>query len=247
MRCVDYAVLVLLFFVGSSSAFDLHYEQENSRGGCVGGYDVGVALDNSTLYEQVFQWMHKKDVVDWNYSTEVRFNGTTDLQCVVISYKTMVEAPTFFARLLSNFRLELQFPIEVHKEVCLAEQTVLESASITAPLVQEFRMSGRYEVHDDHLKSSVEAHYDMPWYIDFLIHDVSEHLRTNFKRKVDAVAASMCMHRPGAALLSRAAQSYALGTLRRQPRKYPMPAPAEHRLHLPVEPPIHSPFGQRYY
>ena len=251
MRCIHYAVLVLFFVAGSSSAFDLKYEQVNSRDECFGAYDMHGALDNRTLYEQVFQWMHEKNVVDWNYSSEVRSHGAADMQCAAVSYKTLVHMPTIFARLLSTLQLEIQLPIEVQKEVCLSGKAVLESATINAPLVRDLRISGRYEVHDEDVKSTVEAHYELPWYMEILALDVSEHLRTNLKEKTDAVAASLCVRRPGAATLHRAAQRYAEvhGALRRQARKYPMPAPAQKRLHLqvPVERPIHAPFGQRYY
>jgi hypothetical protein len=141
---------------------------------------------------------------------------------------------------------EIQLPIEVQKEDCLSAQTVLESATITAPLVRDLRISGRYEVHNEDVKSEVEAHHDLSWYMEILALDVTEHLLVNLKEKTDAVAASLCVRRPGAATLHRAAQRYAQvqGALRRKARKYPMPAPAQQRLHLhvPVERPIHPPW-----
>ena len=247
MRGMLGTLVILVCGVVSISAIDVHFEQENTRG-CVAGFDVRGALDNSTLYEQVFKWMHERDVLDWNYSTEVRLDGAEEKQCVLISYKTVVHAPMFFMRLLQNFRLSIQFPIAVRKEVCLTGNTVTESASVTAPLVHELRMIGWYHVEEGKVKSSIDAQYTVPWYVEFLVDDMSEHLRENFKEKVDAVAASLCAHRPAAVgILNRAAKSYSPGTLRQHTRKYRLPAPAQHRLHLAVESPIHSPFGQRFY
>ena len=116
--------LILAALLACAAAGELHFAQENAReGSCEGGdFEVGLALENATLYGQVYEWMHGKDVAGWNYSRGVRLNGTTDTGYALVSYTTFVEAPTFFARLLRSFRMEVRFPIEVRKEVCVAGQ-----------------------------------------------------------------------------------------------------------------------------
>ena len=209
MRSELLAVLTLILSVTLASAVDLHLEQHNRRE-CSGQFDAAVALDNATLYSQVYSWMNQRDVVDWTYSTELMLN-TTDTLCALVSYKTFVQSPTFFARLMSNLHMLVQFPIEVHKSVCVVDGTVVEAATITVPLVHELTMATRYEVQDDQINSTIDAHYNIPWYIDFLVHDVSEHLRANFKQKLDAVAHSLCPHTPSLESLSAPDHAYLRG------------------------------------
>jgi predicted NBD/HSP70 family sugar kinase len=38
------------------------------------------------------------------------------------------------------------------------------------------------------VNSSLAAHYNVPWYIDFLLYDIEQHLQLNFKLKLDSVA-----------------------------------------------------------
>lgn len=189
--------LILIVTVTTISAFEMHTEQQNLRQQTckvAGDFDVDLALHNDTLYQQVYVWMHKKDVQDWTYAVENKSNGTEDMPCALVSYKTLVASPTFFARLLSNFHMSLRFPIAVQKQVCLDGSTVIETATVTAPLIHDLTMTVRYDVHGGHIDSVLDAHYTLPWYIDFLVDDVSEHLRANFKEKLDAVAESLCSY-----------------------------------------------------
>ena len=191
------ASLVLVATLSTITVFELHYEQENSHKAVCkvdADFDVSHALHNDTLYQQVFTWMHKQDVQDWNYSTETRLEGTAQVPCALVSYKTLVASPTFFARLLRNFHMSIQFPIAVQKQVCLHGPVLVETATVTAPLIHELTMTVRYDVQGDRVESALDAHYSLPWYIDFLVDDVDEHLRSNFKEKVDAVVESLCSH-----------------------------------------------------
>jgi hypothetical protein len=223
--------LILAALLACVAGTDLHFEQENALDASCGGgeFDVGRALDNATLYQQVYVWMHKKDVEGWNYSRGVRLNGTAGAECALVSYTTYVEAPSFFARLLYGLRMSVRFPIEVRKEVCVEGQSVVEAATIHAPLVNELRMHGRYEVRGTEVKSTIEAGYSVPWYVEFLVSDLGEHLRANFKEKVDALARSLCTRRASAAGLVSPAQRFMLQELRVQSGK------TWNRLH-PVKP-----------
>ncbi len=190
---------------------------------------MGLALDNATLYQQVYAWMHEKDVEAWNYSRGVWLNGTADAECARVSYTSFVESPTFFARLLHSLRMSVRFPIEVEKEVCVEGQSVEEAGRIRAPQVQELSMRGRYEVRGGDVRSAIEAQYSVPWYVEFLVYDLGEHLRTNFKEKVDALARNLCTRETRAAGLARPAQRFMMQELRVQSGK------TWNRLH-PVQP-----------
>jgi hypothetical protein len=241
--------LVLVATLSTITAFDVTFEQHNSReASCkrTGGvFDIHKALDNSTLYEQVFQWMHERDVEHWNYSTEDKYNATTDMRCVLVSYKTLVASPTFFARLLSNFHMSVQFPIVVHKEICTVGRSLVESALVSTPLIHDMSIRGRYEVSEDKIESVIEAQYNLPWYIDFLVYDVSEHLKANLKEKVDAVTQSLCSDASTETKLTSPLHKFSSNLLRRKPPKYPLHAPM--KLHPILEPPFHPPFNQKYF
>lgn len=213
--------LAFLLAIGPLSAFEVHSEQHNTRQATckvAGDFDVDLALYNSTLYQQVHTWMHEKDVQDWSYAVENRSNETQHVPCALVSYKTLVASPTFFARFLSNFHMSVQFPIAVQKQVCLHGSTVIETATVTAPLIHELTMTVRYDVHGGHIDSVLDAQYTLPWYIDFLVNDVSQHLHTNFKEKLDAVAESLCSYSTTFASLGAPQHAY----LRKRPDDGPL-------------------------
>ena len=198
-------------------------EQNSSAAACGRpreAFDVGLALRNSTLYEQVYVWMHEKDVENWNYSTAVRMNGSTASECATVTYDTFIDSPTFFAQILRNLHMAFRFPIGVRKEVCVHGGTVEERATVTVPLIHELSMTSRYEVEAETVRSSLDAEYSVPWYINFLIYDIEEHLRVNFKLKLDSFARSLCAPRGAEqwALLRAPEKQYALHGFRREAR-----------------------------
>jgi hypothetical protein len=241
--------LVLVATLSTITAFDVKFEQNNSReASCKktgGGFDLQKALDNSTLYDQVFQWMHQRDVEQWNYSIQNKYDATSDMHCVLVSYKTFVASPTIFARLLNNFHMAVQFPIAVHKEICTVGHTLVESTMLSTPLIHDMNMRARYEVTEDNIESVIETHYSLPWYIDFLVYDVSDHIKINLKEKVNAVAQSLCSDASTETKLTSPMHKFSSNLLRRQPPKHPLPPPMT--LHPVLEPPFHPPFNQKYF
>jgi hypothetical protein len=203
--------LLCLLAISPLSAFEVHSEQHNTRQATcqvAGDFDVDLALHNSTLYQQVHTWMHDKDVQDWTYAAANKSNETELIPCALVSYKTLVASPTFFARFLRNFHMSVQFPIAVQKQVCQHGSTVIETATVSAPLIHELTMTVRYDVRGGHIDSVLDAHYTLPWYIDFLVNDVSQHLSSNFKEKLDAVAESLCSYTTTFASLSAPQHAY---------------------------------------
>ena len=102
---------------------------------------------------------------------------------------------------------------------------------MNVPLIHELRMSSRYEVEADRVHSTLDAAYDVPWYIDFLMYDIEKHLRQNFALKLDSVAQSLCAPAGAEAEvpLSEPAQKFKLQALRRPPAARPL-----HRLTSPL-------------
>ena len=196
MRGVILVLLTCALRCGAAGANETRMEQNNSAAACGGlrdAFDVGLAARNSTLYEQVYVWMHEKEVENWNYSRALRVNGSTPVVCATVSYDTFVESPTFFAQMLRNLHMSMRFPIGVRKEVCVDGSTIEETATVTLPLIHELRMTSRYEVEAERVHATLDAAYDVPWYVDFLMYDIEQHLRSNFKEKLDSVAQSLCV------------------------------------------------------
>ena len=187
MRALLLVLLTCALRCGAAGANETRMEQNNSAAACGGlrdAFDVGLATRNSTLYEQVYVWMHEKDVLNWNYSRAVRVNGSAEIACATVSYDTFIDSPTFFATMLRNLHMSMRFPIGVRKEVCVDGARIVETATVTVPLIHELSMTSRYEVEPDRVNSSLAAHYDVPWYIDFLLYDIEQHLQLNFKLKL---------------------------------------------------------------
>ena len=227
-------VLLVLLTCALAVASETQLEQENLAAACGGQkdtFDVGLALRNSTLYEQVYVWMHEKDVLNWNYSTRVVVNGSRQTECATVSYDTYIESPTFFAQMMRNLLMSMHFAIGVRKEVCVDGQTVVETATVTVPLIHELTMTSRYEVEADRVNSSLAAHYDVPWYIDFFMYDIEQHLQLNFKLKLDSVAQSLCAQRGAQtyALLRSPAEKFSISEMRREAALRPL-----HRLKSPL-------------
>jgi hypothetical protein len=132
--------------------------------------------------------------------------------------------------------MSVQFPIAVQKQVCQHGSTVIETATVSAPLIHELTMTVRYDVRGGHIDSVLDAHYTLPWYIDFLVNDVSQHLSSNFKEKLDAVAESLCSYTTTFASLSAPQHAY----LRRDPPAPDDAAPAAgdgaHHIRPPHDP-----------
>lgn len=216
--------LMLVLSIPLSGAVELHLEQQNVPK-CPGGFDAASALTNATLYAQVYSWMHERDVLDWNYSQqELRVDPTdgkryslleyltyygedegqrrwtaarNGTDCARVSYKTEVESPSIFSRMMHTLHIFLHFPIEVHKSVCaIDDEYVVETATITLPLIHEMTMTTRYTVQQSVVNTTIDASFSIPWYVDFLLLDVSHHILSNFQEKVDAVAQSLCAPAP---------------------------------------------------
>ena len=227
MRGVIVVLLACALSCGASNATETRMEQNNSAAACgtpFDAFDIGRALRNSTLYEQVYVWMHEKEVENWNYSRAVKVNGSTETECATVTYDTFIDSPTFFAQMLRNFKMSMRFPIGVRKEVCVEGASVVETATVSVPVIHELSMTSRYEVGADEVHSSLAAEYHVPWYIDFLMYDIEQHLRENFKIKLDSVAQSLCAPRGEKhyALLRSPAEKFTMSEMRREAALRPL-------------------------
>jgi hypothetical protein len=192
--------LILTLALRAAASTEVHYEYNIAHDtachdGLAGPFDVDRVLQNATLYQQVYRWMHDKDVLDWTFSADANVTDEPG-RCTRVSYKAFVESPSFFARFMHNFHMDMQFPVSVDKQICLHGNAIVETATIIAPLIHELTLTAKYDVTEQHVSTILDAHYTVPWYLEFLVANVSEHLRTNFKEKVDAVVQSLCSPAP---------------------------------------------------
>jgi hypothetical protein len=219
--------VMLACALSGAGAMETRMEQNNSAAACGelrDAFDIRLALRNSTLYEQVYVWMHEKNVENWNYSRAVKVNGSTETECATVTYDTYIESPTFFAQMMRNFMMSMNFAIGVRKEVCVDGQTVVETATVSVPVIHELSLTSRYEVGADEVYSSLEAEYHVSWYIDFLMYDIEQHLRQNFALKLDSVAQSLCAPRGEKqyALLRSPAEKFTMSEMRREAALRPL-------------------------
>jgi hypothetical protein len=239
MRGVILVLLACALTCGASNATETRLEVNTSAAACgkpFDAFDIGLALRNSTLYEQVYVWMHEKEVENENYSRAVKVNGSTVTDCATVTYDTFIDSPTFFAQMLRNFKMSMRFPIGVRKEMCVEGASVVETATVRVPVIHELRMTARYEVETDDVRSRLEAEYHVPWYIDFLMYDIEQHLKQNFQLKLDSVARSLCAARGEQhyALLRSPAEKYSMSEIRREaalrPLKMRLKSPLRRRV-----------------
>ena len=181
--------LVFILTASTISAFEHNYTQNNSNVVCkVGGYfDATPALRNDTLYQQVLDCTHQQDVQDWNYSTEIIFDLSEYTPCAHVSYKAVMDSPTVFF-------MSTRFPISVQKQVCLHGPTLIETVTVTAPLLERLNATTRYVFHDDYVEISSEGSALMSWYLKFLFNDFVAYLRSAHREQVESVIQSLCSH-----------------------------------------------------
>jgi hypothetical protein len=135
--------------------------------------------------------------------------------------------------MLRNLRMSMRFPIGVRKELCVDGGTIVETAVVTVPLIHELSMTARYEVEADSVRSSLDAQYNVPWYINFLVYDIEKHLKENFQLKLDSVAQSLCVQQgvQTYALLRSPAERFSMAEMRREAALRPLKM---HRLKSPL-------------
>jgi len=187
------------------------------------------AVSNATLYRQVYTWAHDKDVRDWSYEP---WNASGEFQrlfglspadaagmeCAAVHYAASIRLPEAFVAFMTFWRLSVDIPLVVDKQVCRSDRLVLESAVIREPVLDEIRMSTRHELISDwDVDTSSHMQMRLPWYARLLEPQIAEALDRSVGEKLDAVMASMCdspafpallrLQRPNASFV-RAASDY---------------------------------------
>jgi hypothetical protein len=184
------------------------------------------AVSNATLYRQVYEWAHNKDVSDWRYEVsvaddafvrafELSADDVAGLECATVHYTTTVSLPDGFAAFMRFWNLATDVPLTVDKQVCRTEHAILERAVVHEPVVREIHMSTRHEVVSAwDVRSSSHMELDLPWYAQLLETQIGDALDRSVREKGDAVMHSLCaaplfpallrLHRPNASFVAQA-------------------------------------------
>ena len=162
------------------------------------------AVSNATLYRQVYEWAHIKDVSDWSYEPwavddefvrafELSADAAAGMECATVHYKTTVSLPDGFAAFMRFWNLATDVPLTVDKQVCHAEHAILERAVVREPVVREIHMSTRHEVLSEwDVRSSSHMELDLPWYAQLLETQIGDALDVSVREKGDTVMHSLC-------------------------------------------------------
>jgi hypothetical protein len=196
------------------------------------------AVSNATLYQQVYTWARGNEVRDWNYEPwnasdefvrqfAVPPEDAAAMQCVAVHYSASLTLPEAFVSFLLFWRMPVDVPLSVDKQVCRTERVILESAVIRVPVLNEISMSARHELLSDwDVDSASHMQMYVPWYARLIEPQIAEALDRAVREKLDAVMQSLCaapefpallrLQRPNASFAAQARRKF---TLRRtEPR-----------------------------
>ena len=162
------------------------------------------AVTNATLYRQVFEWAHSKDVAEWSYAQApasaefVRVFGMSveegaALECATVHYATTVRLPDLFAAFMQLWRLSTDVALTVDKEVCRSDHAILERAVVREPVLHEIHMLTRHEaISPWDLRSTSHMNTELPWYAQLIETQIGDELDKSVREKGDAVMHSVC-------------------------------------------------------
>jgi hypothetical protein len=199
-------VCVLGTLVGSGAmTVDTH-----GVGRCVREFDVGRALLNETLHEQVYYWANRHEVREWQWQTTTASpelvarlalspSEAAGLECVGIRYAAAIRIPEPFESLLVMWHMSVEIPLRVEKVVCRGNRVLYEDAVIEEPVLNRIQMSTKHVLVSDYeLESSATTTLELPWYASVLESQVSAALDKSVGEKFDAVVMSLCEPRRAA-------------------------------------------------
>jgi hypothetical protein len=173
-------------------------------GHCVREFDVGRALLNETLHEQVYYWANNHDVRDWQWEKttaspellvrwDVSAAEAQNLECVGIRYAAGIRIPEPFESVLVMWHMAVEIPLRVEKVVCRGNHVMYEDAVIHEPVLDQIQMSTKHVlVTDFDMESQAKTTLSLPWYAAMLEGQVKAAMDRSVSEKFDAVVRSLC-------------------------------------------------------
>ena len=124
---------------------------------------------------------------------DVSADDAGGLECAAVHYAASIRLPEAFVSFLRFWRLSVDIPLTVDKQVCHSDRLVLESAVIREPVLDEIRMTTRHElVSAWDVDSASHMQMRLPWYARLLEPQIAEALDRSVGEKLDTVMASLC-------------------------------------------------------
>ena len=173
---------------------------------CDGTMSLEGAVENDVLYNQVFNWMHTREVKKWTYNTakvpaglreKYGLSAETYLQCAEVKYMADLPLPNAFTSFLGHLGLETDVPIRVHKTVCASKSAIYEQAEVQEAVVSKVMLDSVHEITEAGLKSSTEVRIELPWYAQIISRMIVAHIGVSVGEKNVAVRDSVCtVHAP---------------------------------------------------
>lgn len=174
------------------------------EGHCARPFDLGRALSNETLHEQVYYWANNHDVREWQWEKttaspdmllrlDLSVVDGAKLECVGIRYAAGIRIPEPFESLLVVWHMSVEIPLRVEKVVCRGDAVLYEYATIQEPVLNEIHMITKHDlVTDFALQSSAKTTLVLPWFAAMLEAQVKTAMSRSVGEKFDAVVRSLC-------------------------------------------------------
>lgn len=173
---------------------------------CDGTMSLESAVENDVLYNQVFNWMHTRQVKKWTYKTtevptglreKFGVSAETSLSCAEVSYMADLPLPNAFTLFLGHMGLDTDVPIRVHKTVCASKSAIYEQAEVQEMVVNKVLLDSVHQLTEQGLRSSTEVRIELPWYAQIISRMIIAHIGVSVGEKNVAVRDSVCtVHKP---------------------------------------------------
>jgi hypothetical protein len=156
------------------------YTEQEFRQGCIAS--LPSVLDNATLYRQVRMSMNQS-VTAWNYSQaqDLTANGT-HTNCALVSYNALAES--FY-----------NFPMEVTKTICLADEVVVETVTVKMCMLQ-VNYTSHSELGANEMRCTTRIQFGVPWFFPISNYYVEDRILANLRQNFISWYAIICSAAP---------------------------------------------------
>jgi hypothetical protein len=158
-------------------------------------------LSMQNMYKLAYKWTHEHKLNDWRYSEIKREkihydsnNTRNDLKpedCVLLSYKTFIEIPSFFNSYLASHVL----PMGVSKTVCASRQHMHEHVVFSDLLVIgsfDIDLNATIAHAPQHLSVAAASVIAIPWYLTPIRDTVLKHIKESLVQYIGIMADQLC-------------------------------------------------------
>lgn len=168
---------------------------------CDGTLSFEEAMENDVMYNQVYNWMHNREIKKWTYTgveappalrEKFAVPANTSLVCAEVSYMADLPLPNAFTLFLSHLGLDADVPIRVHKTACASKSAIFEQAEVQELVVKTVSIETVHEITEQGLRSSTEVRLEVPWYAQMISRMILAHIGVSVAEKNVAVRDSVC-------------------------------------------------------